>query len=148
MDMNQEIIDLKARIAELESLIAPVTKLKPKWSPVGGDWWIDGEGHVNKSDSCRIAKEFGMERPTEQQAEHAQVEMRKFNRLLALRDELCSDDVITKNTTAQKHIVYFNAVDMQWWVTYYHINFITPVFSTESSAQRACNMLNSGEVIL
>jgi len=34
-------------------------------------------------------KEFGTERPTQQQAERAAVEMRKFNRLLALRDELC-----------------------------------------------------------
>jgi hypothetical protein len=93
-------------------------------------------------------REFGIERQTQEQAERAAVEMRRFNRLLALRDELCGDDVIEQNTTAQKYVVYFNAVDMQWLVTFYHINFVTPFFTTEEHAQRACDMLNSGEVEL
>jgi hypothetical protein len=121
-----------------------------QWEPVGGSWFINQcDDAVEKwSASHEETKQAGLERPTEQQAERAAVEMRKFNRLLALRDELCGDDVIEQNTAAQKYIVYFSAVDKRWWVTDCYINYITPVFSTQSSALRACDMLNSGEVVL
>jgi hypothetical protein len=144
-DVKKEIADLKARIQELENQIAE----PKKWSPVGGDYYVNSDGDIhNDSAICRSTREFGAERPSKKQAEQASIEMRKFNRLLALRDELCGIDIIEQDTTAQKYVVYFNAFDMQWLVTFYHINFVTPFFTTEKHAQRACDMLNSGEVEL
>jgi len=158
-DLQKALETTEAKIEELQSYAENIrnqiadqqlvggAKFKT-WSPVGGNWWINGEGDVFKSLGSKNARDFGHERPTEKQAEQASIEMRRFNRLLALRDELCGDDVIEQNTTAQKYIVYFNAVDKRWWVTDCYINYITPVFSTESSALRACELLNSGEVVL
>lgn len=142
-DIKKEIADLKARIQELKNQIESV-----RWQPVGGNWCIDDEGIIFEAPSTQGNKVFGHERPTEQQANRVVVEMRRFNRLLALRDELCGDDVVEQGTTDSKYVVYFNAVENHWNETRYNVNFVTPYFSTKEHAQRACNMLNSGEVEL
>ena len=143
-DIKKEIEDLKARIQELENQIEPV-----KWQPVGGEWYVDAEGDVVKIDSSDKFKEFGVERPTEEQAERAAVEMRKFNRLLALRDELCGDDVVDFNNGTFKHYLAYCNSRKKWDVgTTIVTQFCTPFFPTEESAHHACEMLNSGEVEL
>jgi hypothetical protein len=150
-DIKKAEINLKRLQEECAVLIAKVEEQEKEvkqWSPVGGDWFIFGEGGVVESETTKNAREFGHERPTEQQAERAAVEMRKFNRLLALRDELCGDDVVEQGTTDSKYVVYFNAVENHWNETRYNVNFVTPYFTTQFHAQRACDMLNSGEVKL
>jgi len=141
-DIKKEIANLKARIQELENQITePV-----KWQPVGGSWWIKGEGDVVEALQSPLAKDFGTERPTEQQAERAAVEMRRFNRLLALRDELCGDD---ENYNRWLNTLSFKVTTGKWEsITAYDYKFNTVYFSTKESAQRACEMLNSGEVEL
>ena len=61
-----------------------------KWNPVGGNNWIDnGKVYLSVIGSTNHIRQFGLERPTLEQAQRAAVEMRRFNRLLALRDEEC-----------------------------------------------------------
>jgi hypothetical protein len=146
-DIKKEIADLKARIQELENQIAePV-----KWQPIGGDWYINGECCIYKSciGSTEKSRQFGTERPTKEQAERAAVEMRKFNRLLALRDELCEDDVVDWNISATKYYLAYCNSQKEWYVEHTVVTqYCTPYFTTDESAQRACDMLNSGEVEL
>ena len=54
-DIKKEIADLKARIQELENQIAEPAV---KWSPVGGEWWINITGSVKKGVTHKQTKEF------------------------------------------------------------------------------------------
>lgn len=121
-----------------------------KWSPVGGTWHIDANGIFRNSISTKNRREFGTERPTEQQAERASVEMRKFNRLLALRDELCGDDEMDwSDASIFKYTLEFIIDENRWSVDVTRIyHKITVYFTTKKDADRACEMLNSGEVEL
>jgi hypothetical protein len=142
---------LKQLQAECTVLIAKVEKQEKEvkqWSPVGGDFYVNSFGKtvylLGASDIK--SKEFGLERPTEKQAERAAVEMRRFNRLLALRDELCGDDA----ELGIYHVIFQNR-DGTYFMGYseQQNNKIGSVrFTTKESAQRACEMLNSGEVEL
>jgi hypothetical protein len=143
------IKNLENRVTELEKqLFAGAVKFDEpvKWQPKGGDWWIGIEGNVFEAETSKNAREFGHERPTKQQAERAAVEMRKFNRLLALRDELCGDDA----ELGIYHIIFQNR-DGTYFIGYseQQNNEIGSVrFTTREHAKRACDMLNSGEVEL
>ena len=141
-DIKKEIADLKARIQELENQIEPA-----KWHPVGGDWWVKGEGDVVEALQSPLAKEFGTERPTQQQAERAAVEMRRFNRLLALRDEFGAGDWIIGKTN---YYIYYDYINGNYRVC---TNSSTQImgavyFTSQESVKKACEMLNSGEVEL
>jgi hypothetical protein len=151
-DYEKTIKDLQDRVKSLEERLTPcdgaVAEPK-KWSPVGGGWWIDITGSVDIGKSNNEIKQFGIERPTQQQAERAAVEMRKFNRLLALRDELCGDVVVDFNDGSFKHYLSYCNSQKQWDVGSTIVTqFCAPFFATEESAERACDMLNSGEVVL
>jgi hypothetical protein len=121
-----------------------------KWSPIGGHYYISGEGHVVFHIVSDIHyKNFGHERPTKEQAERASIEMRKFNRLLALRDELCGDDFPISCT--DKYFICYNDLDQCY--IFCSNQYITQIFGlayfpTIKLAQKACDMLNSGEVEL
>jgi hypothetical protein len=152
-DIKKAEINLKRLQEECAVLIAKVEEQEKEvkqWSPVGGDWFIFGEGGVVESETTKNAREFGHERPTEQQAERAAVEMRKFNRLLALRDELCGDELVDWNANnTLKYCLEYNHVHEKWCVDYWEqLEYVTPCFTKHEHAQRACNMLNSGEVVL
>ena len=145
LDLQKELNALKAKVAELESRIVaePV-----KWQPKGGDWYISGYGNVVEDNSTNKAKVFGSERATQAQAQRAAVEMRRFNRLLALRDELCGDAVVDwEDIDFRKYYLFFNHDNGKWVSTYDDTCYetITPYFTSKESAQRACDMLNSGE---
>ena len=147
-DLQKELNALKEKIADLESriVVEPV-----KWQPKGGDWYIVNGGGVVKLATSSESKEFGSERATKEQAERACVEMRKFNRLLALRDELCGDEVINWDWTdgKEKHQLYFSHNHGQWLVSAdFYCECVVPYFTNYDSAQKACDMLNSGEVEL
>ena len=148
-DLQKELQELKEKVADLESRILfpnePV-----KWQPKGGYWQVDCEGDVIAVDSFSHQKEFGTKRITKEQAERAAVEMRKFNRLLALRDELCGNEVVDWKNGEDKHYLYYWDGDAPKWRigidTYSRVQ--TPYFTNYDSAQKACDMLNSGEVEL
>ena len=149
LDLQKELNALKAKVAELESRIVaePV-----KWQPKGGDWYISGYGNVVEDNSTNKAKVFGSERATQAQAQRAAVEMRRFNRLLALRDELCEGEgeVLDWENGEEKHYLYhWNGDAPKWKIgidTYSRVE--TPYFTSYDLAQKACDMLNSGEVEL
>ena len=76
-------------------------------------------------------------------------EMRRFNRLLALRDELCDGEVVDWTDDDEKYYVYFSHESGAWYVSSDEFcESIHPYFTSENVAQKACNMLNSGEVEL
>ena len=145
--LQKELQELKAKVAELESRISaePV-----KWQPEGGGFWVSSDGEIEEVDSSYGASLFGTERKTKEQAERTSVEMRKFNRLLALRDELCGDAVVNWENGEDKHYLYYWDGDAPKWRigidTYSRVQ--TPYFTNYDSAQKACDMLNSGEVVL
>ena len=149
-DLQKELQELKEKVAELESRIAaePVAK----WQPKGGNFFIQSSGKVSEvvGGSDTPHKEFGVERPARQQAQCAAVEMRRFNRLLALRDELCAGEVVDWENGEEKHYLYYwNGDAPKWRIgidTYSRVQ--TPYFTSDELAQKACDMLNSGEVEL
>jgi hypothetical protein len=121
-----------------------------KWSPVGGGWRVINNNSINNYISNKGSKEFGLHRPTKEQAERALIEMRRFNRLLALRDELCGDDVPDWNLEEfEKWKLFLHIYDKKWVVSLNRNHQdVSVYFTTQEHAQRACDMLNSGEVEL
>jgi hypothetical protein len=80
----------------------------------------------------------------------SQKEMRRFTRLLALRDELCPDFVVDWSLENKGNFVLrFSFLQNVWKPDPYgtYDGRIGPYFSKEA-AEIACKMLNSGEVEL
>jgi hypothetical protein len=149
-DYEKTIEVLQNRVSALEQLIQPVVGVR-KWQPKGGNFFIQSNGKVSEvvGGSDTLHKVFGVERPARQQAERACIEMRKFNRLLALRDELSGDDVPTlESSNIPKCFIVYNGFEDTWEVSAIYKGLVTPCFKTEKQARRACDMLNSGEVEL
>ena len=148
-DLQKELQELKAKVADLESRIVaePV-----KWQPKGGEWFINQCNDTVEYWKMNVeaTKVAGLERQTEEQAKRAAVEMRRFNRLLALRDELCGDTPIDwDNSEGEKYRLSFDHAFSKWgWDSFCILESITPHFPTKKLAQKACDMLNSGEVTL
>jgi len=142
-DLQRELTALKTKVAELESRILFPNEPVTKWQPKGGNWFIYGDGGIYEGMALET------ERATQAQAQRAAVEMRRFNRLLALRDELCGDDVPTlESSNISKYFIVYNGFENTWDVSAMYKGFVTPCFKTEQQAKRACDMLNSGEVEL
>ena len=146
-DYEKTIEALQNRVRALERLIQPVVGVR-KCQPKGGYWQVDCEGDVVAVDSFSHQKEFCTKRITKEQAERAAVEMRRFNRLLALRDEVCGDELVAwGDDHAEKYNIYFSHERGRWYVTAdIFCESITPYFTSDELAQKACDMLNSGEV--
>lgn len=159
-ELDKEIEALESTLVRLKQIKAqqvgcaqPVEAVK-KWEPVNGEYLIMSNGEVietlQTSINFAMSTSFGTKRQTRQQAERAAVEMRKFNRLLALRDELCENVGFNWHSDQQeKHYLYFNHLDNKWYVSCcYNLENIQVYFTNNETAQRACDMLNSGEVEL
>ena len=145
-DLQKELQELKAKVAELESRILFPNEPVAKWQPKGGDWCIGIEGDVFEFANNEIYYHFGTARKTKEQAQRASVEMRRFNRLLALRDELCGDDAVGRKDCRKVYFAYGQKI---WRVSAnVSCETITPYFTSYDLAQKACDMLNSGEVEL
>lgn len=150
LDLQEELQELKAKVAELETRILFPNEPVAKWQPKGGDWYVSGSGKVFwYTTRTQGYREFGTERDTEEQAQRASVEMRRFNRLLSLRDELCGDAVVNWNDHKHKHYVYFSHSRAKWLPEFDDVyESLNPYFTNRDAAQKACDMLNSGEVEL
>ena len=150
-DLQKELQELKAKVADLESRILFPNEPVAKWQPKGGEWFINqcDDAVEYWKMSTEATKLAGLERQTEKQAQRAAVEMRRFNRLLALRDELCGDAVDDLEENKETYFVFYNN-QLNMWKNDYILNlkFETPLFTSHESAQKACDMLNSGEVEL
>ena len=148
MSIAEEIKAIEATLVRLKG--QQKSERSVKWQPKGGYLQIDCGGDVVSVNSFSHQKEFGTKRITREQAQRAAVEMRRFNRLLALRDELCGDEVLDWENGEEKHYLYYwNGDSPKWRIgidTYSRVQ--TPYFTSYDLAQRACDMLNSGEVEL
>ena len=140
-DLQKELQALKEKVADLESRI--VAEPVAKWQPKGGNWFIYGDGGMYEGMALET------DRATQAQAKRAAVEMRRFNRLLALRDELCGDELVDWESECGKYFLTFSHREKKWMVildkNYEHI---TPYFTTEEMAEHACDLLNDGKVEL
>ena len=135
----KSIVDLETQIAEMEK---PATK---KWEPKGGKWWIDGCGSAGKSDTNDESRLFGHERETLQSAELAAVEMRKFNRLLAYRDEFAPGYEFVPG--GNNCYVYYAALG-KWCYSVNMDSTAITVYMPPQVASDLIDKLNSGEVVL
>lgn len=153
-ELDTEIEALESTLARLKELKSQEENKTKKWEPVGGKYLIMSNGEsaevTQTSINLTMATLFGRRRQTEEQAESASIEMRRFNRLLALRDELCADGAVNwRDNQEEKHYVYLNHVYKKWCEgTNYNNENIQVYFTTRELAQQACDMLNSGAVIL
>ena len=147
-DLQKELQELKAKVVDLESRI--VAEPVAKWQPEKGDWCIYGTGEICEDGTSEESQKFGTERATKEQAQRASVEMRRFNRLLALRDELCGDAVANwTDNESNKWILYFDNKDNEWTTgKNQYMQYVGVYFTSDELAQKACDMLNSGEVEL
>jgi hypothetical protein len=147
-DLQKEINLLKAKIATLEKRIPIVTV--SKWQPKGGHYYVDMDGEVNDVGNEDFGASFGVKRETEEGAERAAIEMRKFNRLLALRDELCGDVMVDwTNFKQEKFYLSHDEENKRWHIrSSFMSKASVAYFTTLESAQRARDMLNSGEAEL
>jgi len=151
-DLDNKIEEIKVKIYELQKDLAVIMNdaAKPKkWHPVGGEWFINQPDDAVEywKMSTVDTRDAGLERPTEQQAERAAVEMRRFNRLLALRDELGAGNWIIGKTN---YYIYYDYINGNYRVC---TNSSTQImgavyFTSQESVKKACDMLNSGEVEL
>jgi hypothetical protein len=149
--MKQIVTAMKEKEKALKNPI----KATNNWEPKGGDFFIQSNGKMSEvvGGSDTQHREFGVERPTRQQAERACIEMRRFNRLLALRDELCSKqwdgDWDFDNFNTYKYFLTY-IIDEEKWIVDWEctVSRIGVYFTTGLLAQKAADMLNSGEVIL
>ena len=150
MNLDKEIEALEStliRLKQLKEHQVGAVKEVDKWEPKGGGFMVWCSGDIEELDSINSSRCFGTERETKEQAERAAVEMRRFNRLLALRDEICGE--IDESPYCLKYYVYFIKQQGMWrWAEGLSVVYVTPHFTSEESAQKACDMLNSGEVEL
>ena len=132
-------------LAEIDEQIAELEKPK-QWEPKAGKWVISSNGRGMKTITMTKSQLFGTERQTEEQAERAAIAMRRFNRLLAYRDEFAPDYVF--NRAFNNCYVYFDYDN-----TYRVSNTScycepTTVYLPEEAAKELCKKLNSGKVVL
>ena len=146
-ELQKELQELNEKVADLESRI--VAEPVSKWQPKGGYYCVHADGYVRQSHSTKGFRLNGVERETKEQAQRASIEMRRFNRLLALRDELCGDELVDWGVSTEKFIIYFNHHQSKWMFARYESRqHVTVHFVDLESAQKACDMINSGEVEL
>ena len=141
---------LQNRVSALEELMQPIGSRPTvkQWQPKGGWHCVTTDGYVRQSHSTKDFQLNGVERETKEQAQRAAVEMRRFNRLLALRDELCGEkEVDWTDNESIKWILYFDYKDNEWITNKnQYMQTVGIYFANKASAQKACDMLNSGEV--
>lgn len=149
--MNDELEELKERkrlylnwVYKIDDQIAELEKPKP-WEPKGGGWSVFVDGKVYRDESDLTETLFGTVRPTKKQAEQTAVAMRRFNRLLAYRDEFAPGYIFQRG--GMNCYVYAN--DRAWFVDSTSVK-LSPaeVYFPEKVADELCRKLNSGAVLL
>lgn len=149
--MKNKIAELEATAAELQKQIAELKEQeaakKTVWNPKGGRFFIKPYGAVGEADTSDNYANFGTERDTREAAEKAAVEMRKFNRLLAYRDEFAPG---YKFKRAESNcFVLLHAGSNQYEIAANDFwNVPGVVYMPESVAKELAAKLNSGEVVL
>jgi len=146
IDKLEQLLKQKAEIEEQIKLIEE-EKLKQKWEPVGGDYYVCSDGEVDQCHSIEGFRLFGTERQTQEQAEKARDKMRVFNRLLAYQDEFCADYEFVKNKN--NYFVYFDENNKIYDLDYNDAHYtLGVVYFNYEIARELAGKLNSGVVEL
>ena len=149
--LQKQIEEMKQKITELESLVnTQQEKVDVKqWEPVGGEWYIDYSGDVGEAPSSEECRKFGMERPTEEQAQKARDEMRVYHRLLAYVHEHAPDYEFKVGGDNCYIEIYAGCGTSEYEFErggdYKKVGL---VYMPEDVAEELCRKLNSGEVVL
>lgn len=111
-ELENELKLLESGAAAIREQLSVMPK---QWDPEGGDYSVDPDGSVLSGGSSENYRKFGAERKTREAAERAAIEMRKFNRLLAYRDEFATDyDLGRSELTVGEYCVYFDHARKRW----------------------------------
>ena len=141
--IEKELFELKKEVANEE-----------RWEPLGGTWHIQSDGNPCPSDSSGRFRNFGIERPTEEQAKKAAKAMRIHNRLDAYVAEFDPHwKADWDDNTQAKFYVYKDIDEEQWckqWCVGCNTSIYYPgfVFMSKECAEGLVEKLNSGEVVL
>ncbi len=145
-ELENELKLLESGAAAIREQLAAMPK---QWEPEGGRYFIRASGNVGNEESTTECKMFGAERKTREAAERAAIEMRKFNRLLAYRDEFAPGYEPDWNDETEKTYVFQDRTSGKYQVA---VNIMCQtlgaVYMPFDVALELCRKLNSGEVVL
>ena len=145
-ELENELKLLESGAAAIREQLAAMPK---QWEPEGGGWYVSSGGTVRYYDSSRDCKMFGTERKTRESAERAAIEMRKFNRLLAYRDEFAPGYEPDWNDETEKTYVFQARTSGKYQVAdNMQCQTLGAVYMPVDVANSLCLKLNSGEVVL
>ena len=143
--------ELKLLESGADAIREQLAAMPMQWEPEGGGYFIDPVGDVmGHGGTFEGYRNFGIERKTSEAAERAAIEMRKFNRLLAYRDEFAPGyDPDWANTKAGKYYVYFRSESRSYHFTHETKSYSLGVaYMPKNVVEELCRKLNSGEVVL
>lgn len=144
-ELNNRIEYYKESILELKETIKDIEEAN-RWEPEGGGHYITSGGECYEYASDTRTREFGAERRSIEQAEQASIAMRRFNRLLAYKDEFAPDYVFNR---AFNNWFVFLECDNTFRIDYTSAYCQpTTVYLPEYVARELCEKLNSGKVVL
>ena len=140
------------RIEKLEEELAELKKqvTDEQWEPCGGKWYVSNYGKVSNAESAYCSRKFGIEFPTEEQAQTAAKAMRIHNRLLAYVDEFDPDwKADWDDNREHKYYVFQYMKDKQWGLSSIDV-ICCPggVYMSYKCAKDLVEKLNSGQVVL
>ena len=147
-ELENELKLLESGAAAIREQLAAMPK---QWELEGGDYFIDPDGLIMDGVSVGNYRSFGTERKTREEAERAAIEMRKFNRLLAYRDEFAPGHEPDWSDDSRKYYIYQQGIARNLlWDTSFNTRASTlcAVYMPEGVANELCRKLNSGEVVL
>lgn len=150
-----ELQKLEEQVAELQATIERMKEPEPikQWEPQGGEWYVDFEG-INQCMPTYESGLFGVEYKTEQQAEWARDQMRRFNRLLAYVAEFDVDENGVQwmpdwnSITQYKYSIVYNHDLSEWFCDVWSTRQDITVYMSEQCAENLVDKLNSGSVML
>ena len=146
-ELENELKLLESGASAIREQLAAMPK---QWEPEGGRFSINKDCNcVFESISSPGWRESGLERKTREAAERAAIEMRKFNRLLAYRDEFAPGYEPDWNDETEKTYVFQDRASGKYQVAdNIMCQTLCAVYVPFDVALELRRKLNSGEVVL
>ena len=142
--------ELKLLESGADAIREQLAAMPMQWEPKGGCYYVGIDGGVSAGTPNHKCAEFGIERKTREAAERAAIEMRKFNRLLAYRDEFAPGHEPDWNDDGEeKTYVFQDRASGKYQVAdNIMCQTLGAVYMPFDVAHSLCRKLNSGEVVL
>ena len=141
--------ELKLLESGADAIREQLAAMPKQWEPKGGCYYVGIDGGVSAGTPNYKCAEFGIERKTREAAERAAIEMRKFNRLLAYRDEFAPGYEPDWNDETEKTYVFQGHEPGKYQVAdNMQCQTLGAVYMPVDVAIELRNKLNSGEVVL